>query len=62
VNGDEVCDNGSGNSLTGTCSPTCTVTYCGDDLTQNPNGAGTAGVTGTGDEVCDGDYLTGSNE
>ncbi|MDO8260122.1 MAG: hypothetical protein Q7T50_01330, partial [Candidatus Magasanikbacteria bacterium] len=31
----------------------CTLTYCGDGFIQNPNGRGTLGYLGVGDEYCD---------
>jgi streptogramin lyase len=38
----------------------CAFTFCGDGVTQNPNGLGTAGASGTGDEECD-DFQNGDD-
>ncbi len=42
----EQCDQGAGNSNTGTCSTLCTLTTCGDARIQSPNGQGV-------NEICD---------
>ena len=34
----EQCDNGTSNSNSGQCSLSCTLTYCGDSIMQNPDG------------------------
>jgi len=34
----ETCDNGVGNSTTGTCDPSCKKTFCGDGIIETPNG------------------------
>ncbi|MBT3720966.1 DUF4215 domain-containing protein [archaeon] len=50
--GIETCDDGN-TDQTDLCNNICELTYCGDTITQNPNGLGTNGATGIGDEICD---------
>ena len=38
----------------GSISPCPVATFCGDNITQNPNEVGTKGLTNIGDEECDG--------
>ncbi|MBU4511843.1 hypothetical protein KKD19_01170, partial [Patescibacteria group bacterium] len=40
INGGEKCDNGAANSSNKACNNFCELTYCGDNITQAPNGAG----------------------
>lgn len=55
---DEECDMGAANSLTGSCSPTCKLTYCGDTTVQQPNG--NTGTQPNFVEGCD-DGMSGSS-
>ncbi len=52
VESGEQCDDG--NKLNNdTCSSACKLTKCGDGIVQAPNGAGTGGPKGDGNEECD---------
>ena len=49
----EECDDGKDGDNTDECTDECKHTYCGDGMTQDPNGKQQLGKTGVGDEECD---------
>lgn len=55
VQGTEQCDEGDQNGISGTCTDTCTLTYCGDGVVQNPNGNDV-------NEVCEADRVCTTGE
>ena len=48
----EHCDDGNDINNDG-CTNTCTITFCGDVVVQQPNGQGTGGINNDGIESCD---------
>ncbi len=60
VGPDEQCDDGNQNN-DDTCS-NCELTYCGDNILQQPNGFGTAGPQNDGIEACDDGNLNNNDQ
>ena len=52
LNNGEHCDDGNQNNNDG-CINICTLTFCGDSIVQQPNGAGSGGPQDDGIEACD---------